>query len=69
MNLEKCDFCGQDFDDMDGVSADLDKLRDGQIVSHKEMCGQCYKIVSEQLKKILANKNGQLRICQEQKKQ
>jgi len=69
MNREKCDFCGQDFDNMDGVSADLDKMRNGQIISHKEMCGQCYKIVSEQLKKILANKSGQLRIYQNLKKQ
>jgi hypothetical protein len=59
MKVDKCDLCGQNYDSERGVSADLDKFRGGQLVSHLELCGTCYKIISDSVKQIKGGMLGQ----------
>jgi hypothetical protein len=64
VTIDRCDFCGQRYDSMRGICANLDKLRHGQFVATFEMCGDCYKVLSDAIKKIKANELGQIRLLE-----
>lgn len=66
MANKKCEVCGQDYKNVNGISVCVEKTRSSWpvkvVIERVEICGSCYRVILQLLNQIRKNHLGQLRI-------